>query len=86
MIRMTIGGLLAIFAIAPTLAQTPLAETAPPAVAKEKRICKASTDIGTLVPKRTCRTAAEWKDINEANAKAMQQFRRENTPGAQQPQ
>lgn len=41
--------------------------TAPPAA--EKKICRTSSDIGSLVPKKTCHSKAEWQAMAEGEAK-----------------
>ena len=44
------------------------AATAAPAVATapEKKICRKEQEIGSIMPKRTCRTQAEWDAIDRA--------------------
>lgn len=32
---------------------------------KEKKICKSETGTGSIMPKRTCRTKAEWDELTE---------------------
>ena len=32
---------------------------------KEKKICKSETGTGSIMPKRTCRTKAEWNALTE---------------------
>ena len=34
---------------------------------KEKKVCKVDTATGSIMPKRTCKTAAEWDAITSAN-------------------
>lgn len=43
------------------------AAAAKPAV-KEKKICRTEDDTGSIVPKRTCHTKAEWDAINAEQA------------------
>jgi hypothetical protein len=46
-------------------AQNTPSDSAPPKPAvKEKKICQTEDDIGSIVPKRTCHTKAEWAAIN----------------------
>ncbi|WP_206240042.1 hypothetical protein [Novosphingobium terrae] len=45
----------------------PDAAPAKPAV-KEKKICRQDDDTGSIVPKRTCHTKAEWAAIEAAAA------------------
>lgn len=54
------------------LQAVPAAEAAPktpPAAAADKKICRSASDIGSLVPKKTCHTRAEWQAIGEGEAK-----------------
>jgi hypothetical protein len=51
------------------------AEAAPPAIqgpaapaAKPKKICRTEHLIGSVTPKRTCRTKAEWDGLPEGEA------------------
>jgi len=48
------------------LSLAPQAEAAAPV--KEKKICRSIEVIGSNLPNRKCRTAAEWKAIDKANA------------------
>lgn len=32
---------------------------------KEKKVCKSETGTGSIMPKRTCRTKAEWEALTE---------------------
>lgn len=56
-------------------AQTATA-TAMPAMASAKPTCRRAIATGSIMPgKRTCHTPAEWKQIDDANAKAVDGFR-----------
>ena len=44
-------------------AQTPQPTAEKPA--KEKKLCKSEVGTGTIMPKRTCRTKAEWDALTE---------------------
>lgn len=51
---------------------------------KEKKICRREEVIGTIIPKKTCRTQAEWTEmekINEANTQYILQRRRQQATG-----
>ncbi len=61
--------LLGLIAIA-GVQDAPAIQAAPASAAKaEKKICRSATPTGSrLKGKSTCRTAAEWREIDEANA------------------
>ncbi len=42
--------------------------------AKVKKICRATTDTGSIVPKRICHSSAEWAAIDSQNADAAQRM------------
>ena len=46
-----------------------LAEDAPaaPKAPKERKICRTDPTLGSIMPRRTCRTKAEWEAIDGAN-------------------
>lgn len=53
--------------------------SAPPAPAREKKICRISVPTGTIMAKRTCRTRAEWlasDDRDERNAETFRDNKR----------
>lgn len=59
-------------------------ETAP---AKEKRFCKRSSSLGShLRPPKVCRTAAEWKEIADAERMAQMKFRNDVRGGERPPE
>ncbi len=59
-------------------------ETAP---AQEKRFCKRSSSLGShLRPPKVCRTAAEWKEIADAERTAQMKFRNDIRGGERPPQ
>ena len=60
-------------AIAQTAAPAAGAASAPPV--KEKKICRTETDTGSIMPKRTCHTQAEWQALSQANRGAMGEMR-----------
>ena len=45
-----------------------MAENAAPQAPKERRICRSATATGSIMAKRTCRTASEWQAIERATA------------------
>lgn len=57
--------------------------SATPAIAKDKadtpadpdkKICRTLEETGSILPKRVCHTAAEWKSIDTANERSAQNF------------
>ena len=40
--------------------------------AKEKKICKTDVGTGSIMPKRTCRTKAEWDALTEQSKGNLQ--------------
>ena len=52
------------------------AQQAAPAAApvKEKKVCRREMETGSIMPKSTCRTKAEWAAIDQANADAADKF------------
>jgi hypothetical protein len=51
---------------------------------KEKKICRREEVIGSIIPKKTCRTQVEWtemENINEANTRYILQHRRQQSTG-----
>ena len=58
-----------IAALAAALASTPaLAEDSAPQAPKERKICRSAVATGSIMAKRTCRTASEWQAIERATA------------------
>ena len=53
------------------------ASSAPPVTAatpqvrpvKEKKVCVSENVMGSIMPKRVCRTQAEWEVVNKENAR-----------------
>jgi hypothetical protein len=41
----------------------------------EKRVCRSQQVTGSMMPKRECHTAAEWKQQDDSNAANVDQFR-----------
>lgn len=68
---------------APTGAQPVTTAPPPPAdsqdkivvTGKPKRICERGTETGSLMPKRVCRTQAEWDDQQRAAASLLERIR-----------
>ncbi|MEY2944227.1 MAG: hypothetical protein RLY97_2241 [Pseudomonadota bacterium] len=48
-------------------AETSATGTATP---KEKKICRADVNTGSIMPKRTCHTKAEWEALDRQNSSA----------------
>ena len=44
------------------------ASAAPAAPVKEKKICRSETSTGSIMPKRTCHTQAEWQKLSGSTA------------------
>ncbi len=45
-----------------------------------KRVCRSVETLGSKIPKRTCRSKAEWAQLDEANAQANSEaMRREQS-------
>jgi hypothetical protein len=42
----------------------PVAAAAPAQVTPEKKVCRREQEVGSIMPKRTCRTQAEWAAID----------------------
>ena len=51
----------------------------------EKRVCRSAMPTGSVVPKRVCRTKAEWARIDAGNAKNVDQFRETRGSGTAVP-
>ena len=43
----------------------------PQAPAAQKKICRTDPSTGSILPRRTCRTAVEWQQWDAANRKAL---------------
>ncbi len=57
------------------LVQTGPVPTATPT--PEKKVCRRDVATGTIMPKRTCRTRAEWVQIDAATASMTDQTMRQ---------
>jgi hypothetical protein len=66
MIRVLLAASLAVAAIGPTAAQS--SQPAAPATADqpttEKKVCRRQIGTGSIMPKRVCKTKAEWAAID----------------------
>lgn len=73
------GGLLA---LAPAIGQeaAPVANTIP--AAAEKKVCRSEQVTGSMMPKRTCHTRADWAAIDQANATVVQNMRNRTVDGS----
>jgi hypothetical protein len=56
----------------PATAATPPAKDIKPV--PEKKICRASVATGSIMPKRICRTASDWAQIDRANADQVDRY------------
>ncbi len=52
----------------PATPSTALAVPAAAAAAPEKKICRREQEVGSIMPKRTCHTKAEWDAIDRVIA------------------
>ncbi|NYT40249.1 hypothetical protein HZY97_05740 [Sphingomonas sp. R-74633] len=52
-----------------------------PAAAPEKKICRMLTTVGTIIPKRTCLTKAEWKQLFDVSEPKNDIYRNRNSFG-----
>jgi len=41
----------------------------------EKKVCRSVDVTGSIFPKKTCHTRAEWAKIDEGNARSVRDFR-----------
>ena len=65
------------FALAAAAATPPVATVASPPTAaptatapvKEKKVCLSENVMGSIMPKRVCRTQAEWQAVNKEDAR-----------------
>jgi len=58
------------------------AQTTTPVPKKEKKICRREEVTGSMFPKTTCHTKAEWSAIDEANRNGADRMRNDPTlPG-----
>jgi hypothetical protein len=55
------------------LAGSALAEDVP-ATPKEKKICRSVEVTGSIMPKSTCHTKAEWAEIDAGNERSARQM------------
>lgn len=46
-----------------------------PTAAPEKKVCRMLTTVGTIIPKRTCLTRAEWKQLFDASEHGNENYR-----------
>ncbi|HEU0135449.1 MAG TPA: hypothetical protein VFR28_11550 [Allosphingosinicella sp.] len=78
--------ILAVVVVA-SLACTPAFAADEPVPAKEKRICKRGSNLGShLRASKVCRTAAEWKQIADAEKTAQIKYRNDIRGGIEQSQ
>ena len=67
MFRVVLPVLIALTAAVPAAAYDDAAASQPASEkpVKEKKVCKSEVGTGSIMPKRTCRTKAEWAAITE---------------------
>ena len=61
--------------VAPAAAQDSSGAAPAAPAAKEKKICRNSVNTGSIMKTRICHTQAEWKEIEQRNARSNEQFR-----------
>ncbi len=49
---------------------------------QEKKVCRADTDVGSIMSKRICHTASEWAAIDAANSENAQRALDDRQRGA----
>jgi hypothetical protein len=76
-----LGLVFASLAFAPAAAAPEKAEAVKPA--KEKKICRRGVATGSIMPKSTCRTQAEWSQVDKQSQDDVENFR--NRPQASRP-
>jgi len=52
---------------AATPASSPVPAVSAAPAAAEKKVCRKEQEVGSIMPKRTCRTQAEWDAIDRQN-------------------
>ena len=62
-------------------AATPAPAQQPAAPVKEKKICREEAVTGSIMPKRTCHTQAEWDALGQLNREALEQLRERQKTG-----
>ena len=73
--------------IVASLTCTPAFAAEEPGPVKEKRFCKRGSSLGShLRPPKVCRTAAEWKEIADAERSAQMKFRNDVRGGERPPE
>jgi len=63
------------------VADTPAVTPQPPAIVIEgnRRVCRFLEPIGSILPKRVCKTADEWQQERDASQRLIDQRAREQT-------
>jgi predicted secreted protein len=61
----------------PAVAQNAPAPAAQAAPVKEKKICRTETNTGSIMPRRTCKTQAEWDQLANANRGTVNDLRQQ---------
>ncbi|NYT40247.1 hypothetical protein HZY97_05730 [Sphingomonas sp. R-74633] len=60
---------------------SPLPQGQAPAPDAEKKVCRMLTTVGTIIPKRTCLTKAEWKKLFDASENGNENYRNRTSIG-----
>ena len=72
------AALAALILASPAAASGPAQKDADTAKA-EKKICRSETATGSIMKKRTCRTAAEWAALNSQAQNDLDRVRQQDT-------
>ena len=73
--KVFVAGLLVLFSAETALAQAlPTAVAPPNIVVTGKKVCRRSTDTGSIIPSRTCKTQREWDEIAERSQALLGQM------------
>ena len=56
-------------AASPTAIPSPTAAASATAPVKEKKVCISENVMGSIMPKRVCKTQSEWEVVNKENAR-----------------
>jgi len=65
---------LSLIAQSPSASARPMGDEAPAEAPKEKKLCRSLEVTGSIMPKRSCHTKAEWAQIDATNAADARQF------------
>lgn len=78
MFRVALPVICALVAVAAPASAFEATDAAQPPAAKpvkEKKVCRTETGTGSIMPKRTCRTRAEWDALTQQSQDNLQRSR-----------